>query len=618
MNSRIIATTWAVVAGLSAGLIATVATAADIVRLTPTYAITTFGDPPLYPDGFERWNYVNANAPQGGNIVVGTFGSFDTLNQFTTRGDQASGLGLIYSSLGTGGSDEVTSTYGSLAESYELSEDRLTLVINLRDNIYFHDQHPITSEDVVFSYEILRDEGSPSYRIQLFADVDTVEALDDSTVLVRFSSAQNPETPHFLAGLTVLPKHYWEGRDFDRLTMEPPLGSGEYRIADIDGGRSITYERVRDWWGAALPRNTGVFNFDRIHFDYYLDNTVRVEAFKAGRFDYFVVNSAKEWMTGFQGIDGYDEGNLILQEIESSEPEFYQAMFMNTRRPLFQDLRIRHALSVLFDFETIQRTTLFGLYRRTNSYFPNSEFGARDLPDGRELEILEQFRDRLPDEVFTVEPVLPVTAGDGNIRASLRQALGLLRESGWEARDGRMTNVASGERLSFEIIYGSPVAEAMLLAYKQNLERAGIDVDVRFVDGAQWGNIFLDNNYDLILGFLPALYPPGGELRDFFGSATVEREGSQNLSGVRDEVLDELIELVVRSDSWDERVAAARAFDRYLRHLHVSIPLYYNDADRIAYWDMFDRPETRPRFGIGLTSTWWFDPSNPNALRENR
>lgn len=590
----------------------------DIVRFSPVHAITTFGDPPLYDEGFESWNYVDSDAPGGGELVVGAFGSFDTLNQFTTRGDNAAGLGLIYSSLGIGGGDEVTSTYAQLAESYELADDRLTLIINLRDNIYFHDRHPITAEDVVYTFETLRDEGSPSYRIQLFADVDTVEAVDDRTVLVRFTSAQNPETPQFLAGLTVLPKHYWEGRDFDRLTMEPPLGSGMYRIADIDEGRSITYERVDDWWGAALPRNTGTYNFARIHYEYYLDNTVRREAFKAGRFDFLSVNDAKEWVTGFEGIDGYDSGNLILEDFESTQPQFYQALFMNTRRSLFQDVRVRHALSILFDFETVQRTTLYGLYRRTNSYFPNGEFAARGLPDGRELEILEQFRGRIPDEVFTVEPVLPVTAGDGNIRANLRQALRLLREAGWQVQDGQMINSDSGQRLSFEIVYGSPVAEAMLLAYKQNLERAGVEVRVRFVSGAEWGNLFLDNDYDLILGFLPALYPPGGELRDFFGSATVDREGSQNLSGIKDEVLDEMIELVVRSDSWDERVAAARAFDRYLRHLHVSVPLYHNDKDRIAYWDIFGRPETRPRFSLGVLSTWWFDDSNTAALRENR
>lgn len=594
------------------------ANAGEIVRLSPVHAITTFGDPPLYPAGFERWNYVNPDAPTGGDIVVGAFGSFDTLNQFTTRGDAAGGLGLIYSSLGVGGGDEVTSTYSNLADSYELANDRLTLVINLRDNIFFHDGHPITAEDVVFSYEILRDEGSPSYRIQLFAEVDTVEALDERTVLVRFNSAQNPETPQFMAGLTVLPKHYWEKREFDRLTMEPPLGSGMYRIAEIDEGRSITYERVRDWWGAALPRNRGVYNFDRIQYDYYLDNTVRREAFKAGRFDYLTVTSAREWKTGFQGIAAYEDGNLILEEIPSTEPEFYQALFINTRRPLFQDVRVRHALSVLFDFETVQRTSLFGLYRRTNSYFPNGEFAARGLPEGRELEILEEYRGRVPEEVFMVEPLQPITAGDGNIRGNLRQAMRLLREAGWEVVDGRMKEAASGRSLSFEIVYGSPTAESMLLPYKLNLERAGIDARIRFVDGAQWGNIFLDNDYDLILGFLPALYPPGGALRDFFGSQTVDREGSQNLSGIRDDVLDELIELVVASQSWDERVAAARAFDRYLRFLHVSVPLYHNDADRIAYWDMFDRPETKPRFGIGVLSTWWFDDSNPQALRENR
>ncbi|HET8727293.1 MAG TPA: extracellular solute-binding protein [Alphaproteobacteria bacterium] len=599
------------------GLIAPVSAWAQDGRKA-SYAITAFGREPIYPDGFTQWNYVNVEAPREGEVVTGTFGSFDTLNPFTMRGDAAAGLGLIYSNLGVGSADETSVVYGDLVDSYEIANDRMWLKLTLRNDIHFHDGQPITAADVVFTYETLLNEGSPSYRVQLFAEVNSVEAVDDRSVMVRFSSNENPESPLALASLPVLPKHYWEGREFDRLTMEPPLGSGPYRIADMSPGRSITYEHVKDWWGAGLPRNRGLYNFRRVRYDYYRDATTLYEAFKGGNFDYIGVTDPRQWSVGFEGVEAVKRGNLILEALPSDDPAGFAGMFFNLRRPIFQDVRVRQAITNLFDFESVQRTILFGLYRRTNSYFENGEFAATGMPTEGELRILEKFRGKIPDAVFNEVPMMPVTDGSGNIRPLLRDANRLLKEAGYEIRNGSMVHSETGRPLTFEMVYGSPSQERVLLPFQQNLSKAGINARVRFVDGAQWGNMFLDKDYDMLLGFLPALYPPGGELRDFFGSAVADAPGSQSLSGVKDPVLDALAEGVVQSQTWEDRIDAARAFDRYARHLWLSVPFYYDDKARLAYWDIFARPETRPKFGVALLSTWWYDPSNTAALPENR
>lgn len=584
----------------------------------PAHAITAFGLEPANAPGFDRWPYANVDAPRQGTVTTATFGTFDTLNQFTPRGVDAAGLDLIYSSIGTGSADEVSVVYANLAESFDLSDNRLELRIRLRDGIHFHDGHPITAEDVVFTYEILRDKGNPAYRNQLFGEVASVERVDDRTVLVRFSSDENPEAPLYLASLPVLPKHYWQDRQFDRLTMDPPLGSGPYRIGSVSPGRSITYERADDWWGAALPRNRGLYNFQQIRYDYYRDATTLYEAFKGGNFDFMSITDARQWSVGFEGVDAVKRGTLVLEAIPSDEPAGWSGLTFNLRRPVFQDVRVRRAIAMLFDFESIQRTILFGLYKRTNSLFENSEFAATGEPTGAELALLEPFRGQVPDDVFGPVPVMPVTDGSGNIRPLVRDAFALLREAGYEVRNSAMTHVETGRRLAFDIVYGSPPQERVLLPYKQNLAKAGIDATVRFVEGAQWTNMFFDKKYDMLLGFLPALYPPGSELRDFFGSAVADMPGSQSLSGVKDPVLDALAEAVVRSQTWDDRIVAGRAFDRYFRHLCLGVPFYHDDKIRVAYWDILARPERKPRFGLNLLTTWWYDPSNEAARRENR
>jgi len=587
-----------------------------------THAITQYGDPPKYGPDFPHWDYVNPDAPKGGELWLSAFGSFDTLNGFTMRGEEADGLGLIYDSLLIGNSDEVTTSYGYLAESIEFAEDRSWIVFHLRRNARFHDGHPITAEDVVWTHETLREKGRPFYRTRFYNDVASIEAVDEYTVRVAFSSTANRALPEAIGGFPILPKHYWEGRDFERGTLEPPLGSGQYRIAAVDPGRSITYELVEDYWGADLPHNSGTMHFQRIRYDYYRDNSVRYEAFKGGEFDFMSVTEPQQWARGFENLPAVKRKALILETLPSTDPASFSGFSFNLRRPRFQDPRVREALVQFYDFETAQRQIHYGFFKRANSYFPNTELAATGLPQGQEREILERFRDRMPEHmrerIFTEEFRLPETDGNGNIRANLRRAQQLFAEAGWEIRNGRLTNAQTGEPMEFELIYGSPQIESTILALVQNFKRGGINAIPRFVDGAQWQNRIYDYNYDLLFAYHTPFYPPGAALREAYGSATADLPGNFNVTGIKDPVLDELIELVIAADSWDTLTQSCRALDRYLLWLHLVIPFFYDDTYRIAYWDIFDRPEKRPRYGLAFQSTWWFDPSNPAALRGNR
>ncbi|MCA8930934.1 MAG: ABC transporter substrate-binding protein [Rhodospirillaceae bacterium] len=591
---------------------------AEIPRGEPSYAITAFGLEPLYPEDFSNWAYVNPEAPRGGTLRASSYGSFDTLNRFTLRGESADGLQLIDSSLGVGSADESSVYYGSVVESYEVAEDRTWLILNLRHDAYFHDHVPITAEDVIFTYDALINHAHPGYRLQVYAEVESYEALDDYTVRVTFRDGTDPEAILGAAASPVLPAHYWADRTFDSLTVDPPLGSGPYRIAAVDPGRWIEYEYVPDWWGADLSQFQGMYNFERIRYEYFRDDTVRYEALKAGAFDYIGVTSPQQWSLGFDDVPAVDDGRLILNEIPYDGPESYAAISFNIRTPPFDDVRVRRAVSELFDFETANRVLLFGLYNRNTSLFQNSEFAAQGLPTEGEMELLEPLRDELPEEVFGEAYLPPVTDGTGRNRAQLRSSIELLAEAGYHLVDGRMVNDETGEPLTFEVIYASPVVEPVLLHYRDGLRRAGIEMVLRSLQGAQWINAYNDRQYDALVGFLSALYPPGRELRDFFSSGTADVEGSQNAAGIADPALDALIDAVISSQTWDDRIAAARAFDRYHRLLTLSVPLYYDPAVRIAQWDVFGTPETRPRFGFSITGMWWHDITNTAAQFENR
>jgi len=405
----------------------------------------------------------------------------------------------------------------------------------------------------------------------------------------------------------VLPRHYWEGRDFSKTSLEPPLGSGPYRVGSFEAGRFVRYQRVEDYWGADLTANAGRHNFDRLHFEYYRDETVAIEAFKSGAFDFRVENNSKYWATAYQ-IPAVEEGRIVKALVAHQRPSGMQGFVFNLRRKRFQDARVRQALAYAFDFEWSNKTLFYGQYTRTRSYFENSELAAHGLPGPRERALLEPYRGRLPEEVFTREYRPPTTDGSGHARANLRQAVELLKQAGWAIREAKMTELATGEVLEFEVLLAQPGFERVVLPFAKNLERIGVTARVRTVDSSQYRRRADEFDFDVLVASFAQSSSPGNEQRDFWGSAAAERPGSRNLIGIRDPVVDELIELLVAAPDRESLVLRARALDRVLQWGHYLIPHWHIDADRLLYWDKFGQPEVTPKDGAQVDA-WWLDPA---------
>ncbi len=579
----------------------------------PQHALTQYGDPPRYGPDFQHFDYADPNAPQGGSIVLPAFGTFDSLNPFVLRGTAATGIPLIYQTLTESSADEAAVEYGSLAQTITVAPDRSWVTFALHPEARWHDGQPITADDVVWSFETLKNEGAPFYRAY-YAEVTRAEALDPHTVRFTFARPGNTELPLIMGQLTVLPRHWWQGRDFQNPTLDPPLGSGPYRIAAVDPGQSVTFERVPDWWARDLPVNRGRYNIGTIRYDYYRDMDVMFEAFLGGRYDFRVENVSRNWATAYD-VPAVREGRMLREAIPNEDSQGMQGFVFNTRRPMFADRRVRQALNLLFDFEWLNRNLFYGIYTRCNSYFSNSELAATGLPSPEELAILEPFRGQIPDEVFTQEYREPVTDGSGNIRDQMRQAVELLRQAGWEVRNGRMTHVATGQPFTFEILLVQASLDRVTQPFVRNLERLGITASVRVVDTSQYVNRVNDHDYDMISFRRLQSLSPGNEQRDQWGSATADEPGSDNLPGVRDPVIDRLIDLIVTADSRATLIARVRALDRVLLWGHYVIPHWYNDHYLVAYWNRFGHPEQPPRYGLGFPTVWWVDPARDAALR---
>jgi len=566
-----------------------------------------------YPPAFTHFGYANPDAPKGGRFRTSTLGTFDSFNPFLVRGNPAAGLGNIWDTLMTPSADEPFSQYGLLAESVEVAPDQSEATFTLRENARWHDGKPVTPEDVIWSFETLRDKGQPFYRAY-YAGVTAVEKTGPRQVRFQFTHGGNPELPLIIGQLVVLPRHWWSERDFSKTTLEPPLGSGPYRIASFEPGRSITYERADNYWGADLPVNRGRHNADTLKIDYYRDGTVALEAFKAGEYDFRPENMSKAWATSYD-IPAVDEGRLIRREVPNGRPSGMQAFVMNTRRPIFKDARVRQALAEVFDFPWSNQALFYGQYTRTRSFFDNSDLAATGLPEGAELRALEAVRDQIPPEVFTDVYDPPTTDGSGNIRANLKTAHTLLGEAGWKINSDtrRLTNTASGETLDFEILLVAPEFERVVLPFKKNLERLGINVTVRTVDAAQYRRRMDSFDFDMIVGTFGQSLSPGNEQRDYWGSAYAQQNGSRNLIGIEDPAVDTLIEGIVRAPTRADLVAQVRALDRVLQWNHWVIPQWHIANDRIAYWNKFGMPETVPLMGV-QTDTWWIDPQREKAL----
>ncbi|MGV8917168.1 MAG: extracellular solute-binding protein [Pseudomonas sp.] len=571
-----------------------------------------------YPASFTHFDWVNPEAPKGGTLRIMAFGTFDTLNPYTLKGTSPIstpnflqyGVNELNEPLmvGTGlydpSGDETTSSYGLIAQSVEYSEDRSWVVFNLRPQARFNDGIPITAYDVAFSYRLLLREGHPQYRTAL-QEVERVDILGRHRIRFVFKRAGNPLLIMRLGELPVLPQHYWKHRDFKATTFEPPVTSGPYRITHVQPGRRLVFERVKDWWGKDLPVNRGKYNFDKVEVDFYRDNEVAFEAFKAGEFDIYIEHQAKNWAYGYH-FPAVDRGDVIKAQIPHKIPTQTQGLFMNTRRATFAEVKVREALSLMFNFEWTNRTLFSNAYTRSMSYYPNSEFSATGVPAGREQQLLANWREQLPPPLFNQPFSVTRSEGGGIPRETLGRALALLAEAGWKLSDQQMLN-RNGQPLRFEILLVNPGLERILQPYVEDLARLGIDAHLRTVDPAQYKQRLDQFDFDMILMTLNQSLSPGLEQWQYFHSSQATVKGSKNYAGVANPVVDGLLDQLLAAQTHDEQLAATRALDRVLLWQYYSIPNWYLDYHRLAYRNRFAMVTTPP-YTLGLRA-WWLKPS---------
>ncbi len=577
---------------------------------TPTPSISMHGDVKYGPD-FKHLDYVNPDAPKGGTLKLHAVGTYDSLNPFIIKGTPASlltflGQSQIYDSLMEQSNDEPFSMYGLLAETIERPKDNSWVAFNLRKEAKFSDGKPVTADDVVWTFNTMMEKGAPFFKAY-YGDVKSVEATSPTRVIFKFSHNDNAELPLIISQLSILPKHYWtaEGRDIGATTLTPPVGNGPYKIGAVSPGRSIEYIRDTNYWGKDLAINKGKFNFDRVIVDYYKDNNVALEAFLAGQYDYRLENTAKLWNTAYES-PAVSDGRIIKEEVEHGRPAGMQGFIYNVRRPVFADIAVRKALDYAFDFEWSNKQFAYGSYTRTNSYFENSDLAAPDgPPTGRELEILEQYRGKIPEEVFTSRYQPPKNDGSGNIRENLRTAAKILDDAGWKlGADGIRVN-DKGQKLSFEIVDGNPMFERWVLPFIANMKKIGVAVTFRVLDPAQYQNRMNDFDFDMTVLPIGQSDSPGNEQRDFWSSAKADMKGSRNYIGIKDPVVDDLIEKIIRAKSREDLVAHTHALDRVLLAGHYVIPQWHSDKFNLAYWKKIERPETLSPLTPGVSDTWW-------------
>ncbi|MEO1191750.1 MAG: extracellular solute-binding protein [Pseudomonadota bacterium] len=584
-------------------------------EMTPSeamHALAMHGEP-KYGPGFSQFDYADPKAPKGGRLVQGATGGFDTFHPYIARGHSAGGITLTIDELMTASGDEAFSKYGLLVESLRLGPDRAWVEHKLRREAYWHDGAPMTAEDVVWSFEFLVEKGHPQFRFY-YASVEKAEALAPDLVRFTFAPGENRELALIIGQVPILPKHYWtsDGRDPTTSTLVPPLASGPYRIADFEPNRYVEYERVADYWGRDLPVNRGRYNFDRIRYDYYLDQVIERQAAKSGRIDLYRESKASEWVTGYN-IPAVRNGELQKLTFSMENVGRMQGFVMNQRRPMFADRQVRWAIAHAFDFEWTNRNLFFDLYERITSYFFPTELGSRGLPDAAELEILEPYRAQLPPEVFNEVYTPPSTDGSGWPRDNLSKAFTLLEEAGWVVRDMQLVNAETGQPFRFEILLVNKSFERIVLPFQHNLRRLGMDVRIRTVDQSQYINRVRSFDYDMTTQVIAQSLSPGNEQRDYWSSAAAERAGSRNWAGISDPVVDELIDLLIAAPDRESLILRTRVLDRVLLWGHHTVPQWASAKAFVVAWDKFGWPETAPLSGVDLT-TWWFDEERARQL----
>ena len=559
-------------------------------EITKTWAMAEFGEP-LYKDGIDHWPYVNPDAPKGGSIVLGASGSFDSLNTYILKGTYPRSLGLAGDSLMTGSADELDSAYGLIAETAEFPEDKSWVIFNLRPEAKFSDGAPITARDFEFALETIRAYGRPFLK-SFYEEIEGIEVLGDHKLKFNLTTKDSMKPIMTAAGMGPLHSEYWKERDISKTYLEPQPSSGAYVISSVDPGRSITYTRDENYWGKDLEVNRGLNNYDEIRYDYYRDLEVLVEAFKSGALDYRQENSSKRWATAYK-IDDVDDGNIVLATPPDNQPQGIQAFMLNSRRAPFDDQRVRRAFNFLYDFEATRRTILYDQYERVNSYSPNSEYGATGKPTAEEVAVLEPFRDQLPEEVFTEEYLSPVTDGSGKNRKQVREALKLFKEAGWNLSEGKL--MKDGKQMKIEILLNAAGSERVHALFVQGMKKVGIDAEFRVVDSAQYEVRTEEFDFDIVSTLFNFFPPPGPELRSYYGSEAADERGTANYIGVKSDVVDELIEQVIVAPSLEELKVVTRALDRVLLWNDHVVPQFYNATFRLAYWNRFGQPETKPK-----------------------
>lgn len=564
---------------------------------------------------FKHFEYVNPEAPKGGSIRMAASGTFDSLNPYTNKGTPVTGIGLIYDTLMTQSRDEAFSLYPLAAESAEKAVDNSSITFNLNPRARFHDGKVITADDVKHTFKLLTQKGHPFYR-SYYSDVESVTVISDRRVRFNFKHSDNPELPFILSELPVLPKHHWEldENDFSSASLKMPLGSGPYQVISVDGGRSISYQRVKDYWAQDLPVNVGRYNFDEISYDYYRDEHVALQALKAGVYDLRYENVAKNWATAYD-VPAVHRGDLILATIPTRNPAPIQGFAFNLRQDFFQDPLVRRAIGYALDFEWLNRNLFHNSYIRSQSYFGNSTMEASGVPEGEELKLLEPWRSQLPEKLFTEPYTLPVTDGSGNIRPQLQKALVLLKEAGWSLNKNRLVN-DQGQPLKIELLIAQPSLERVALPFKKNLEQMGIELNIRTVDLSQYINRIRDFDYDMIVVGYGQSASPGNEQTGYWGSKAANTKGSRNYMGIKNPVVDAMISNVINAGSRGELTTAVKTLDRVLLWGEYLIPQWYYPYDRIAHSSKLMRPDSEPLYSTDIY-TWWIDntPVSKNAVK---
>ena len=584
------------------------------------HGLSLFGEP-QYPPGFKHFDYVNPSAPQGGTVRRIAFGTFDNFNQVVAgvKGSLAMGIELITESLTTPALDEVSTEYGLLAEAVSFPEDRSSVTYRLRANAHWHDDKPVTPDDVIFSFFAWK-ENSPELGAY-YRHVTKAEKSGERDITFTFDGPGNRELPQIVGQLPILPQHWWEGtdssdrkRDITQTTLEPPLGSGPFRLKEFIAGRTLVYERVADYWGKDLNVHIGTNNFAQMRYEYYRDSTVALEAFKADQVDYRTENSAKNWATAYD-FPAVRDKKVVMEEFPIRNIGVMQAFAFNIRRPKFQDPRVRRAFNFGFDFEEMNRQIFFGLYQRISSYFQGTELACSGVPEGQELAILETVKDKVPPELFTHPYTNPVGGDPQKVRNNFREAVALFRDAGYEIRDTKLVHAKTGEPFSVEFLAEDPTTERILLFFKPSLERLGMDVAVRTVDSAQYENRLRQFDFDIIVANWGESLSPGNEQRGYWGSQAADRPGSRNLVGIKSPAVDELINRVIFSKDRAELVAATHALDRVLLWNFYVVPQWTSSVVRTARWDRFGRPTTLPKYGLsGFPTIWWWDAEKAAKL----